>query len=161
MVVARELLASDAVQAFGVFAEHQNFTAAAAALHLSQPSLHAKIGKLQAGLGIALYERNGRGLRLTAAGERLAAFARDAARQADDLLADLRSGPAPVTVAAGRGTFRWVIGDGLRGLARSGRPLRVLTTDRDAAIAAVGSGQVDLAVIAHDPVGARNSARRR
>jgi LysR family transcriptional regulator, low CO2-responsive transcriptional regulator len=151
VVVARELLASDAVQAFGVFAEHQNFTSAAAALHLSQPSLHAKIRKLQAGLGVDLYERDGRGLRLTAAGERLAAFARDASRHADDLLADLRAGPAPVAVAAGRGTFRWVIGDGIRRLARSGRPLRVLTADRDAALAVVESGRVDLAVIAHDP----------
>jgi len=139
------------VQAFAVFAEHRNFTTAAAALHLSQPSLHAKIGKLQAGLGISLYERDGRGLRLTLAGERLAVFARDAARRADDLLAELCSGPAPVLLAAGRGTFRWVIGDGIQRLTRSGRSLRVLTADREAALAAVRSGQVDVAVIAHDP----------
>jgi LysR family transcriptional regulator, low CO2-responsive transcriptional regulator len=151
VTVAEELLEPDAVHAFGVFADHLNFTTAAATLHLSQPSLHAKIRKLQAGLGIALYERDGRGLRLTAAGERLAAFARDTARQAGDLLADLSGGLAPVVLAAGRGTFRWVIGDGIRRLAGSGRPVRVLTADRDAALTAVTSGRVDLAVIAHDP----------
>lgn len=151
MAVPGELLQSDAVHAFGVFAEHRNFTAAADALHLSQPSLHAKIRKLQAGLGVELYQRDGRGLRLTAAGERLAAFAQDAARHAGDLLADLQSGPAPVMIAAGRGTLRWVIGDGVRRLARSGRPVRVLTADRDAALAAVSTGRADLAVIAHDP----------
>lgn len=151
MGVARELLEPDAVHAFGVFAEHRNFTAAATALHLSQPSLHAKIRKLQDGLGVPLYEREGRGLRLTMAGERLAAFARDATRRADDLLADLRSRPAPVMIAAGRGTFRWVISDGIHRLTRSGRQLRALTADRDDALAAVGSGRVDLAVIAHDP----------
>lgn len=149
--MSSELLESDAVHAFAVFADHLNFTAAAGQLHLSQPSLHAKIRKLQAGLGVELYEREGRGLRLTAAGERLAAFARDATRRADDLLADLHSGPAPVMIAAGRGTLRWVIGDGVHRLARSGRPLRVLTADRDAALTAVGSGRADLAVIAHDP----------
>jgi DNA-binding transcriptional LysR family regulator len=151
VVVPPELLEPDAVHAFGVFAEHLNFTSAAAVLHLSQPSLHAKIRKLQASLGVELYQRDGRGLRLTAAGERLAAFALDAARQAGDLLADLHSGPAPVLIAAGRGTFRWVIADGIHRLARSGRPVRVQTADRDAALAAVGSGRVDLAVIAHDP----------
>jgi DNA-binding transcriptional LysR family regulator len=148
---ARRLLESDAVHAFGVFAEHLNFTTAAAQLHLSQPSLHAKIRKLQAGLGVELYERDGRGLRLTAAGQRLAVHARDAARNADEVIADLRSGPAPVMVAAGRGTLRWVIGEGLRTVNRAGRPLRVLTANRDTALSAVSSGQVDIAVIAYDP----------
>jgi DNA-binding transcriptional LysR family regulator len=62
----RDLLEADALRAFAVFAEHRNLTAAAAALHISQPSLHAKIGKLAAALGTDLYQRDGRGLRLTA-----------------------------------------------------------------------------------------------
>jgi DNA-binding transcriptional LysR family regulator len=155
-----EVLEADAVHAFGVFAEHLNFTAAARALHLSQPSLHAKIRKLQAGLGVELYERDGRGLRLTAAGERVAVHARDAGRRAADLLADLHLRSAPVTVAAGRGTFRWVVGDGVRRLARSGRELRVLTTDRDDALAAVRAGHVDVAVVAPDPPGRPLRSRR-
>jgi len=151
VVALRELLESDAVHAFGVFAEHLNFTTAAAHLHLSQPSLHTKIRKLQAGLGVELYERDGRGLLLTAAGERLAVYAHDAARHAEALLADLRGDPAPVMIAAGRGTLRWVIGDGLREVARSGRPLRVLTANQEAALTAVSSGRVDMALVAYDP----------
>ena len=151
MARPQELLEPDAVHAFGVFADHLNFTAAAARLHLSQPSLHTKIRKLQAGLGVDLYEREGRVLRLTTAGQRLAAYARDCTRRADDLLGDLTDSPAPVMLAAGRGTFRWVLGDGVRRLTRSGRPLHVLVADRQEALAALTDGRVDLAVVAHDP----------
>ena len=148
---SRDLLESDALRAFAVFAEHENFTAAAAALHLSQPSLHAKIGKLSASLGLQLYERHGRGLRLTPDGRRLAAFAQDCGRRVDDLLAELGSRAAPAVVAAGRGAFRWVIGDGVQRLARSGRPVRVVTANRAQSLEAVAGGQVDVAVFAHDP----------
>ena len=84
-MTGRDVLEADAVRSFAVFAEHLNFTAAAAALRVSQPSLHVKISKLAAALGADLYQRQGRSLRLTAAGERLAAFALD--------------GPADVTLA--------------------------------------------------------------
>ena len=56
----RGLLESDALHAFEVFAEHRNFTTAAAVLRISQPSLHVKIRKLSRGLGVQLYERDGR-----------------------------------------------------------------------------------------------------
>src|SRR5258707_11714533 len=95
----RGLLESDALHAFEVFAEHRNFTTAAAVLRISQPSLHVKIRKLAKGLGIQLYERDGRRLVLTAAGERLAAFAADGARRADDFLQGLRGGPRALTLA--------------------------------------------------------------
>jgi DNA-binding transcriptional LysR family regulator len=42
----RDLLESDALRSFGVFAQHRNFTAAAAALGISQPALHVKVRKL-------------------------------------------------------------------------------------------------------------------
>lgn len=150
-MASRDLLEPDALRAFAVFAEHENFTAAAAVLHLSQPSLHAKIGKLGAALGLQLYERQGRGLRLTPDGRRLAAFAQDCGRRVDDFLAELGSRSAPAVLAAGRGAFRWVIGEGVRRLAGSGRPLRVVTADRASSLAAVEGGQVDVAVFAHDP----------
>ncbi|ADG75338.1 transcriptional regulator, LysR family [Cellulomonas flavigena DSM 20109] len=144
-------LRADAVHAFGVFADHLSFTAAAEALHLSQPSLHTKVRKLQDALGVPLYERHARGLRLTPAGERLALHARDAERRAQDVLADLHARAATVTVAAGRGAVRWVVADGLRRLADAGRPFRVVTAQRDDALADLTSGRVDVAVVAADP----------
>src|SRR5258706_6994944 len=133
----RNLLESDALRAFEVFAEHRNFPAAAAVLRISQPSLHVKIRKLAAGLGVQLYERDGRRLVLTAAGQRLAAFAADGARRADELLRELHGGPPALTVAAGQGAFRWVISRAIRRVAASGRRVRVITADRDAALTAL------------------------
>ena len=150
----RELLESDALRSFGVFAEHRSFTAAAAALHISQPSLHVKITKLAAAMDTQLYEREGRSLVLTAAGEKLAAFALDARQRAGDFLADLDSGSdaAPtLTIAAGRGTFTWVIPDAVRAVAAAGRKIQVITAGRDAAIAALAAGRADIAVAAYDP----------
>jgi DNA-binding transcriptional LysR family regulator len=147
----RELLEADAVHAFAVFARHRNFTAAAAALHISQPSLHVKIGKLAAGLGVDLYQRSGRDLVLTPAGQSLAAYANDAGQRADEFLRQLHEAPATLTVAAGQGAFRWVVGDAIRAVSGAGRRVRVVTADRDAALAAVTAGRVDVAVIGSDP----------
>src|ERR1700759_4531312 len=107
----REVLEADGVRAFAVFADHLNFTAAAARLNISQPSLHTKIRKLQADLGVELYLREGRGLALTDAGRRLSAYAHDTAQLAGDVLADLHATAAPVRIAAGQGAFRWVVRD--------------------------------------------------
>lgn len=139
------------MRAFAVFAERLNFTSAAAALHISQPSLHVKIQKLGTGLGVDLYRREGRRLVLTEEGERLAAFAQDSRRRVDDFLDDLGEGSPVVRIAAGRGALRWVISSAIRRIARAGRTVEVLTANRDAAIAAVLSGQSDVAVTALDP----------
>jgi DNA-binding transcriptional LysR family regulator len=103
-MTGRDLLESDALRSFAVFAEHRNFTTAAAALHISQPSLHVKIRKLAAALGTDLYEREGRRLTLTAAGEQLAAFALDSRRRLDEFLRELhQESTSTLTIAAGRG----------------------------------------------------------
>src|ERR1700753_3981914 len=138
-----ELLESDALRSFAVFAEHRSFTAAAAVLGLSQPSLHVKIRKLAAALGAALYERDGRSLVLTPAGAHLAAFAADTRARAAEFLATLDGEPPELAVTAGGGAVRWVIPGALRAAAGAGRQVRVLTAGRDEAVAALGTGQAD------------------
>ncbi|MEQ7129190.1 LysR family transcriptional regulator [Actinopolymorpha sp. B11F2] len=150
-MIDRDMLEADALRSFAVFAEHRNFTAAATALRISQPSLHVKIKKLAAALGVDLYERSGRALTLTAAGERLAAFALDSHRRLDDFLGDLHGTSRPLGIAAGRGALRWVIAEAIRRISTTGRSISVLTSDRESAISALSAGHVDLAVIAHDP----------
>lgn len=56
-------------------AEELNFTRASAHLHVAQPSLSRQIRELEQYLGLELFERNKREVRLTAAGQ---AFVRDA-----------------------------------------------------------------------------------
>lgn len=147
----RDLLEADALRSFAVFAEHRNFTAAAASLHISQPSLHVKIKKLAAALGTELYERDGRRLHLTTSGQQLAAFALDTRRRVDEFLRELGTAPPTLTIAAGRGTIRWVIADAISQLGRQGHKIRLITAGRDGALSALSAGRADVAVLAYDP----------
>ncbi len=61
---------------FVAVAEVGNVSKAAAALRLSQPALSRQIHDLEAELKVALFERTGRNLRLTGAGEDLLAYGR-------------------------------------------------------------------------------------
>lgn len=79
-------------------ADHGTFTEAAAALHLSQPTLSYAIGQLERELGARLFERSARQTRLTAAGEAFLGPARstideaDRARAAVDAISGVVSG---------------------------------------------------------------------
>jgi DNA-binding transcriptional LysR family regulator len=75
----------DQLITFAAVAEHRNISRAALALHLSQPAVSGQLRQLQDEFGEALYQRDGRGVRLTPAGEQLASYAsrlRDIWRQA-------------------------------------------------------------------------------
>ncbi|MFH1277482.1 MAG: LysR family transcriptional regulator [Candidatus Eisenbacteria bacterium] len=73
------------VEAFLAVVREGGFSAAARALHLSQPSVSARIRRLEEGVGEPLFERAGREARLTAAGRHLLATSEDFARAARDL----------------------------------------------------------------------------
>lgn len=59
------------LRAFAAIADLGGFARAAPALHLSQPALSRQIHALEAQLGVALFDRVGRGVRLTSEGEDL------------------------------------------------------------------------------------------
>ena len=78
---------------FATVAEHGNISRAAVALHLSQPAVSGQLRLLQEEFGEPLYQRDGRGVRLTAAGEQLLGHAerlRENFRQAHALRDALR-----------------------------------------------------------------------
>src|ERR1700742_2394146 len=60
---------------FAAVAEHRNISRAAVALHLPQPAVSGQLRQLQDEFGEPLYQRDGRGVRLTPAGEQLASYA--------------------------------------------------------------------------------------
>ncbi|WP_104133725.1 transcriptional regulator CynR [Cryobacterium sp. Y62] len=64
-------------------AEHQNFTRAAEALHVSQPTLSQQIKQLENSLHVQLLDRSGRTVRLTDAGETFLRYTRRALRELD------------------------------------------------------------------------------
>src|SRR4029079_18221270 len=61
---------------FVTVAEERHFGRAAARLHMSAPPLSQRIRELEADLGLALFERSSRSVKLTTAGERLLGDAR-------------------------------------------------------------------------------------
>ena len=79
---------------FLAVAEYGGFTAAARAVHVSQPALSLAVRELEAELGTSLFVRLGRGVRLTPAGEALVGPARQVQR-------DLATGQAAVASVVG------------------------------------------------------------
>jgi len=142
--------------AFAVFAEHLSFTHAAKRLGLSQPALHVQVKKLSESVGVPLYTKRGRALVLTAAGERLAVFARDVRARGDALLSELRGGDGTgeITLATGAFVFVRLLGPAVRGFSKGTARLRLLTANASASAEAVREGRADLAVI-----GARTAPR--
>lgn len=72
------------IEAFVQVAQHRSFSKAAEALYLTQPSVTARIQALERDLGEPLFERNGRGVRLTEVGASFLPFARRALKALQD-----------------------------------------------------------------------------
>ena len=143
------MIHSERLSAFLAFGELLNFTRASERMHLSQPSLHAQVKKLEGELDVALYERIGRQLRLTGAGERLLAHAREVQRRDEGFLAELsgRRSHSPLVLAAGEGALLYLLGDALKALGKThGQRLRVLTRNSAETIKAVLQGEATVGV---------------
>ncbi|WP_036768439.1 transcriptional regulator CynR [Photorhabdus australis] len=69
---------------FLAVAEHHSFTRAATALHVSQPALSQQIKQLEETLGAQLFDRTGRAMRLTDAGEVYFRYARRALQDLEE-----------------------------------------------------------------------------
>ncbi|AUG09036.1 transcriptional regulator CynR [Pseudomonas sp. S09G 359] len=69
------------IQYFLAVAQHQGFTKAAAALHVSQPALSQQVRQLEESLGAQLFDRSGRKTCLTDAGEVYLRYALRAAQE--------------------------------------------------------------------------------
>ena len=85
--------------ALGVFAaaaRHQNFAHAAEELHLTASAVSHHVRKLEAHLGVALFQRNARGVTLTAEGRQLADAATAAMSDIAAVAANLHHGDSIV-----------------------------------------------------------------
>ncbi len=71
------------IRYFLAVAEHQNFTRAAAALHVSQPTLSQQMQQLEESLGARLFDRSAKHVRLTDAGEAWKHYAKRALQDID------------------------------------------------------------------------------
>jgi DNA-binding transcriptional LysR family regulator len=79
------------LRSFVVAAEELNFTRAAARLHVAQQSLSSTIRLLEQELGVRLFDRTTRVVKLTAAGNSFLPAARRVIAEADDAFAAVRA----------------------------------------------------------------------
>lgn len=133
--------------------EHGSVSAAAAALHMSQPALSHQIASLEKELGVPVVERLWRGVRVTAAGRATAEEARVALRAAEQAV-DLgrrvgRAGAGCIRIACAETMTAWLLLPVLRHW-RSRRPDVHLNlsefTSSDAMVELIEAGRADVAV---------------
>lgn len=133
-------------------AKHRNFARAAAALHVSQPTLSRNIASLERALGVRLFDRNPTGVEPTSfgrlvleRGERLLAGESDLLREIK-LQAGVEVGS--LAVSAGPYPFEISVGTAMTRLisAHPGVRARVSVTDPSEVLQEVLDGKVDVGV---------------
>jgi DNA-binding transcriptional LysR family regulator len=123
---------------------------AAAALHLSQPTVSQHVKLLERRLRQPLMRRNGRRTELTVDGERLLVEARRILAVHDEALERLAAGGLPAIVIGSTETAAEQLLPGLLAVLRDAYPATAVTfrIDRSTQMAeAVGRGAIDLAVL--------------
>lgn len=133
-------------------ADHRTLTAAAAALYLTPSAVSQQLAALEQEVGHQLLVRDGRGVRLTAAGEILAAHGNTVLAQLERAEAELAAYAAghagEVTVASFATGIATVVAPAMTALGTShpGIGLRVRDAEGDASLTMVLDGHADLAV---------------
>lgn len=86
-------LPSHELQAFRMVAQTLNFSLAAERIHITQPALTQRIQSLEKGLGLTLFVRDRKGIKLTEAGLRLLRYCQVKDHLESELLAELVKAP--------------------------------------------------------------------
>lgn len=153
------------LKTFLAVAEHLNFTRAAEELHLAQSSVSAQIRLLEQDLEVRLFDRLGRRVLLTAAGERLYGYA----RRMEEMTREIRSELAGAEDTRGSLTVR--VPESLAELympevverfhkARPGAGLRFINCSDTRLREELNSGRIDLAFLMADDVYLREVNQR-
>jgi len=135
-----------------------SFAAAAEECHLTPPAVTMQMQQLEAGAGLPLFDRDGRGFALTAAGREVLA----AAERIEVVLADCAAGLAALkSLASGRvtvgvvSTAKYFAPRMLAAFARShpGIDIELVVGNREETIAAFKNGRLDVAIMGRPPEG--------
>jgi LysR family transcriptional regulator, hydrogen peroxide-inducible genes activator len=86
-------------------ADLRNFTAASEMCHVSQPTLSTQIKKLEDTLGVAIFERNNKEVRVTDVGEGIIAAARRALTEVDTMIGLAKQAQDPFSGTLTLGAF--------------------------------------------------------
>ncbi len=144
------------LQLFDSAARTLSFSRTSEALHVSQPAVSMQMKQLEDLAGVALFDRIGRRLHLTAAGEELARWVREVLRvleQADEALSalkGLRGGRIRVAVTSTAKYFA----PKLIALFTARHPeveLKLFVNNRESVVQVLAANEVDLAIMGRPP----------
>ena len=137
-------------------ARQQSFARAAQALHVTQPAVSMQIRELEDAVGLPLFERSGRSVRLTTTGEYFLVYARRifaTLKEAEDTIARLRGLKGGRVVIGMVGTAEHFL-PRLLARFRSEHPAvetRLQVGNREQLVRALHGNEVDLAVMGRAP----------
>jgi DNA-binding transcriptional LysR family regulator len=146
------------LRTFAEVARRQSFTAAAKALHLTQPAVSMQVRQLEDAAGLPLVEQFGRRIHLTEAGRELLAYASGIAellREAEDAMKALQGiGGGELSIAV-TSTAKYFAPRLLAEFRRRHAEvrLRLAVSNREAVVRALTDNTVDLAVMGRPPRG--------
>lgn len=121
---------------FRAVAEHQHLSDAAAELEVTPAAVSRTIAKLEALLGVSLFERLPRGMLVTEAGIALLGLARESMRRLDDVVQSFdRTQRSTVRVAFTTHSLAWLLGHTVQQV-----PLRELRSSRLDFVYMIASG---------------------
>lgn len=144
------------LQIFLSAAHHRSFSQASRELHLTQPGVSMQIRQLEGSAGLPLFERVGKKLQLTQAGEEMQYYGQQivsALRAAEDSFASLRGlrgGRLNIAVVS---TAKYFAPKLLAAFAERnpGVEVRLSVNNREAVVAQLGANEIDLAIMGTPP----------
>jgi DNA-binding transcriptional LysR family regulator len=151
------------LRTFNEVARQQSFTAAAKALHLTQPAVSMQLRQLEHAAGLPLLEQTGRRVQLTEAGRELLRYAAGIAtllREAEDAMKALQGiGGGELSIAV-TSTAKYFAPQLLAEFRRSHPEvrLRLAVSNREAVVRELTENSVDLAVMGRPPRGIETEA---
>jgi DNA-binding transcriptional LysR family regulator len=138
------------LRAFVAVARHGSVGRAAQALRLTQPSVSMTLGEMRRALGVRPFERHGRGLRLSAAGQLLLDRAAPLLERVERLPAEVREAltgipHGPVRVGAGEGAVLYLLPGPIRAFRRRHPALPVIVRNQpgEETAAMLRAGELD------------------
>lgn len=144
------------LRVFNEVARHLSFARAAEALHLTPPAVTMQIKELEERVGMHLFERSGKQVSLTTAGEYILVHARKilaSLKDAEDVAARLKRAEVGVLTVGMVGTAKYFL-MGLLGEfidKHRGVELRLAIGNRDQLVRMLQNNEVDIAVMGRPP----------
>lgn len=135
-------------------AHHKNFRVTGEHLHLTQPAISSRIQQVEQELGFRIFERQGREVTLTPAGQTFVSDARKIVQQYDAMVNRHRSAvPLGGVVRLGlASSMAHLLLPGIIEQLREQQPqvrLEVLTADTNIKLEQLASGKLDICMMAH------------